>query len=290
MTSTTTSGTRTSVKKTTTKTEEKYTIPTTTTKIKVDTTKMKDLCKNLEVTLGQMVDETREDDLFITRLQEEFEQADTKWTNTVTKISQNFLDMKKDLVDDKNKQEIDDLKEEIKALREKVTESERENNSLRFDLTTKTEEIERLQLEIEKMRQQMADEAAWRDKVQRQLEDIQAVKEKTNNERLETMTRVSDEIIRFRNKRVPDVGELKDLHELIVRIHQSMGYLMVLGQQPPITNDQVLESPRATITKTESTTSSTKKKNKVSLKAKREKSEQIEAPVTNGKAAEDSAV
>ena len=58
----------------------------------------------------QMVDDTREDDLFITRLQEEFEQADTKWTNTVTKISQDFLDMKKDLVDDKNKQEIDDLK------------------------------------------------------------------------------------------------------------------------------------------------------------------------------------
>jgi len=293
MTSTTTSGTRTSVKKTTTKTEEKITIPQQTTKIKVDTTKMKDLCRSLEVTLGQMVDETREDDLFITRLQEEFLQADEKWENQVTQISKDFLDMKKDLVDDKNKQEVDKLKEEIEELREKVRESERENHSLRFDLTTKTEEIERLQVEIERLKQQMADEAAWRDKVQTQLQDIQAVKENTNKERLETMNRVSDEIIRFRNKRVPDVGELKDLDVLINRIHHSMGYLMVLGQQPPVTNDQVLNTSAA-ITKTETTTSSAKKKNKVSLKAKRESMKagenQLEAPVTNGKPASDSAV
>lgn len=299
-TTTTTSGSKSSVKKTTVKTEEKITIPTTTTKVKVDTTKMKDLCKSLEVTLGQMVDETREDDLFITRLQEEFLTADEKWENKVTAISNEFLDMKKDLVDDKTKKEVDGLKAEIEELRQKVTESERENHQLQFDLKTKGEEIERLTREIERLREQMENEAAWRDKVQSQLEEIQAVKENTNKERLDTMTKVSDEIIRFRNKRVPDPGELKDLHEVVDRIHHSMGYLMVLGQQPPITNDNVLNAqPTATVAKTETTqASSTKKKNKVSLKAKRESMKaaetaqpaQLEAPVSNGKPAEDSAV
>jgi len=71
---------------------------------------------------------------------------------------------------------------------------------------------------------------------------LERKKEKTNQERLNTMTRVSDEIIRFRNKRVPDVSELKDLHHLVDRIHHSMGYLMVLGQQPPITNERVLKA------------------------------------------------
>jgi len=239
--------------------------------------------------LGQMVDETREDDLFITRLQEEFLQADEKWENKVTAISNDFLNMKKEMVDDKTKQEVDALKDEIEELRKKVVESEKENHALQFDLKTKSDEIERLQREIEKMKEQMAGEAAWRDRVQNQLEEIQAVKENTNKERLDTMTRVSDEIIRFRNKRVPDVGELKDLHELVDRIHHSMGYLMVLGQQPPVTNDNVLNSPPP-VTRTETTTSSssTKKKNKVSLKAKREsmkaaENAQLEAPVTNGK-------
>ena len=75
-------------------------------------------------------------------------------------------------------------------MRKKVVESEKENHALQFDLKTKSDEIERLQREIEKMKEQMAGEAAWRDRVQNQLEEIQAVKENTNKERLDTMTRV----------------------------------------------------------------------------------------------------
>ena len=70
--------------------------------------------------------------------------------------------------------------------------SERENHTLRFDLQTKVEEIERLQKEIDRLKEQMQNEQDWRDKVQKQLEEIQAVKEKTNQERLNTMTRVSE--------------------------------------------------------------------------------------------------
>ena len=47
---------------------------------------------------------------------------------------------------------------------------------------------------------------------------------------------VSSELFKYRNKRVPEVGELKDLHELVDRIHHSLGYLMVLGQQPSVAN------------------------------------------------------
>ena len=52
---------------------------------------------------------------------------------------------------------------------------------------------------------------------------------------------------------MPDLGELEDLHKLVDRIHHSMGYLMVLGQQPPITNDDVLPPPTTTTTVTSAT-------------------------------------
>ena len=71
---------------------------------------MKTLCMSLEKTLGEMVDETREDDLFITRLEEEFLKADDKWEKKVTDISSNFLELKKDVLDDKAKKEVDNLK------------------------------------------------------------------------------------------------------------------------------------------------------------------------------------
>ena len=71
-----------------------------------------------------------------------------------------------------------------------MTESEKENHSLQFDLKTKSEEIDRLQKEIERMKGEMSNEETWRDKVENQLEEIEKVKENTNKERLETMTRV----------------------------------------------------------------------------------------------------
>lgn len=280
---TTTTTSRTSTKKTI-KTEETIRIPTktTTTKVKVDTTKMKTLCTDLEKTLISMVDETREDDLFIQRLQEEFLQADQKWEEKVVAISEDFLNTKKELGDDKKKKEVDDLNDELEELRKKVSESERVNHMMQFEIKEKDEEIERLKAAIAKMKKQLEDEDAWRDKVEEQLKDIERVKETTNQQRVESMHKVSDEIIQFRNKRVPDVKDLEELHHFVDRIHHSMGYLMVLGQQTPVTNDALNDSAppppaiSAAQTVTEqapapkSDTPKEKKKNKVSLKAKRE--------------------
>jgi hypothetical protein len=60
---------------------------------------MKTLCEELETTLVKMVDDTREDDLFIQRLQEEFLMEDEKRDEKVTVIKNEFLDTKKEMAD-----------------------------------------------------------------------------------------------------------------------------------------------------------------------------------------------
>ena len=80
--------------------------------------------------------------------------------------------------------------EQIEALREKVKESEKQNALLEFTLKTKDEDIEQLKQDIERLKGQMENEGAWRDKVTNQLEEIEKVKENTNKERLEKMTMV----------------------------------------------------------------------------------------------------
>lgn len=249
---------RASVKKVTTKTEERLSAPIT--KVKVDTSKMKTLCEELETTLVKMVDDTREDDLFIQRLQEEFLKEDEKWDEKVTVIKNEFLDTKKEMFKDQHTKEMADLNVTIASLRDDLKASEKSNHDLKFELEQKGNEIGRLGEEIEKMKNKMNEEGQWRDKIQNQLEDIQQVKEETNKERLNSMSKVSDEIIKYRNKRVPATGDLDELHHLVDSIHHSMGYLMVLGNQLPVTSDRVLPS----------TPKETMKKKKVSMKSKKE--------------------
>ena len=71
---------------------------------------MSDLCERLDGSLMQMVDDTREDDLFVTRLQEEFLQADEKWEEKVSGIADGFLTSKKAQVEETNDRELSRLK------------------------------------------------------------------------------------------------------------------------------------------------------------------------------------
>jgi len=246
-TTTTTSGRSETIKRTAFKTEG-IKIPTVTTKIKVDTTNMTNLCERLEGSLMQMVDDTREDDLFITRLQEELLQSDEKWENQVAKIADDVVTSKKEMTEENNKKELDDLKGELESLRNRHAASQKEKEDLYFKLHTKKMKIDQLGEEMNKMKEQMRDEQVWREQVERQLEAIQKGKDDTDKDRMATMVKVSSELFKYRNKRVPEVGELKDLHELVDRIHHSLGYLMVLGQQPSVAN---AESFHVTGTKAE---------------------------------------
>ena len=58
----------------------------------------------------QMVDDTREDDLFITRIQEELQQSDENWEGNVTKIAEDLVKSKKEMLEDESKKQIQDLK------------------------------------------------------------------------------------------------------------------------------------------------------------------------------------
>ena len=62
---------------------------------------------------------------------------------------------------------------------------------MQFEIKEKDEEIERLKTAIAKMKKQLEDEDAWRDKVEQQLKDIERVKETTNQQRVESMHKVS---------------------------------------------------------------------------------------------------
>ena len=64
----------------------------------------------------QMVDDTREDDLFITRIQEELQQSDENWEGNVTKIAEDLVKSKKEMLEDESKKQIQDLKGEPKSM------------------------------------------------------------------------------------------------------------------------------------------------------------------------------
>lgn len=236
---TTTSGHATTIKRTSVKTEG-IKVPTVTTKIKADTPKMTTLCERLEGSLMQMVDDTREDDLFITRLQEELLQTDEKWENKVAKIAEDIVTSKKDMTDKTSYKEIEELKAELESLQNRHIASQKDREDLYFKLRMKRVKIEQLDQEMIKMKEQIKDEQTWREQVESQLEAIQRGKVDTEKDRMATMVKVSNELFKYRNKRVPDVGELKDLHELLDRIHHSLGYLMVLGQQPSVAGNDAL--------------------------------------------------
>lgn len=239
-TTTTTSG-HTSTIKRTTLTTEGVKVPITTTKIKVDTSKMRILCEHLEGSLMQIVDETREDDLYISRLQEELLQSEEKWEDRVSRIAEDVVNSKTQLTEEASKTELGDLKDELAALKERQNASQKDKEDLFFKLRMKKVKLDQLDEEMNKMKEQMKDEQEWREKVQRQLEAVQKGKDDTDKDRQATMVKVSSELYKYRNKRVPDVGELKDLHELVDRVHHSIGYLMVLGEQTPVINDQELK-------------------------------------------------
>lgn len=239
-TTVTTSGHNATIKRTTLKTEG-IKVPTTTTKIKVDTSKMTTLCERLEGSLMQLVDDTREDDLFISRLQEELLQAEEKWEDQVTKIADNVVHSKNQLTEEAEKKELSELKDELAALQQRQDASRKEKDDLSFKLRMKRVKIDQLNDEMKKMKEQMKGEQEWREKVQRQLEAIQKGKDDTDKDRQATMVKVSSELFKYRNKHVPDVGELKDLHELVDRVHHSIGYLMVLGEQAPVAQNEALK-------------------------------------------------
>ena len=58
----------------------------------------------------QLVDETREDDLFISRLQEEMLQSDEKWENQVSRIADDVVASKHQLTEEAGQNQVDDLK------------------------------------------------------------------------------------------------------------------------------------------------------------------------------------
>jgi len=240
-TTTTTSGHATTVKRTSLKTEG-IKVPTVTTKIKMDRSKLTALCENLEGTLMQMVDDTREDDLFITRIQEELQQSDENWEGNVTKIAEDLVKSKKEMLEDESKKQIQDLKAELDTLRVRHAAAQNEKDDLFFKLRMKRVKIDQLTQEMSKIKEQMKDEQVWREQVERQLEAIQRGKVDTEKDQMATMVKVSNELFKYRNKRVPDTTELQDLHELVDRIHHNLGYLMVLGQQPNVPDDDALHN------------------------------------------------
>jgi len=240
-TTTTTSGHATTIKRTSLKTEG-IKVPTVTTKIKMDRSKLTTLCENLEGTLMQMVDDTREDDLFITRIQEQLQQSDENWEGNVTKIAEDLVKSKKELLEDESKKQIQDLKAELDTLRVRHAAAQNEKDDLFFKLRMKRVKIDQLTQEMSKIKEQMKDEQVWREQVERQLEAIQRGKVDTEKDQMATMVKVSNELFKYRNKRVPDTTELQDLHELVDRIHHNLGYLMVLGQQPNVPEDDALHN------------------------------------------------
>jgi len=248
----------------------------------------------------RMVDETREDEVFISRLQEEFMKEDETWKDEVSKIKDDFSKIKKEIRDDGHQKVLDKYKEEISLLQKKLKDSEMENQKLAADLKSKNLDIETMQREIERLKAQLGDENAWRKKIEAKLKEMENIKDESQKSRLETMKKVSDEIVKYRYKRVPDPEELKALHGLVDRIHQSMGYLMILGRKTPDVSDVVVERTRVeteeisrldTSTASEAPTSTEKKKKKVTSvkKEKKDKEKSLapadgpDGPITNGR-------
>ena len=58
----------------------------------------------------QLVDDTREDDLFITRLQEELVQSEQSWDHQISKIAEEVVEAKNQLVEAVGNKQLDTLK------------------------------------------------------------------------------------------------------------------------------------------------------------------------------------
>ena len=65
------------------------------------------MCETLEATLSEIVEGTREDEMFIVRLRQEFLQTDDKWKRQLTDISQQLSSIE---YKDNTNQEVETLK------------------------------------------------------------------------------------------------------------------------------------------------------------------------------------
>ena len=68
---------------------------------------MEKMCETLEATLSEIVEGTREDEMFIVRLRQEFLQTDDKWKRQLTDISQQLSNIE---YKDNANQEVKTLK------------------------------------------------------------------------------------------------------------------------------------------------------------------------------------